>query len=307
MNAGTRPIRDMGSRLRKPGPSRVAAISMQRWLILVPGLLVIAFFAFTLLDLLSWSLYSEGKIGAAPTGPMGLGTYARVFSDSLYMGPIIATIRLSAIATLSSLALGLPIAYWIVRTDSRKVRAWLIILVAVPFMTSLIVRLYALLLVLGNNGLVNTILQALGLIDDNDFIPLIRNEIGVVIGLTYFVLPFVVFTLASGFRRYDRTLEEAAQNLGADEVVTFLYITLPLIAPGILAAGTLSFVLAGTAFATPLILGGNAVRMIGNVIYDQAMFVHNMPVAAALSVIALLFTMACLQIANCLSRGEKHA
>jgi len=242
-----------------------------------------------------------------PSGDIGLQTYARIFTDQLYLGAIVVTFRLSAIATLASLTLGFPIAYWIVRTESRRVRAALIILVAIPFMTSLIVRLYALLLVLGNTGLINRAVHALGIVPENDFIPLIRNETSVAIGLTYFVLPFVIFTLASAFRRFDRTLEEAAQNLGADEVMTFLRITLPLLAPGVLAAGTLAFVLAGTAFATPLVLGGSAVRMIANVIYDQALFAQNMPVAAGLSAVALAFTLVCLAVAGRLARWRRHA
>lgn len=277
------------------------------WLLLVPAALVLLVFGLSLLDLLGWSFYAQGKIGMTPAGEIGLATYRRILVDPLYLGAILATFRLSVIATACSLLLGLPIAYWIVRTDSSRLRATLIILVAVPFMTSLIVRLYALMIVLGNSGVVNKTLQALGLIAENDFVPLIRNEVSVAIGLTYFVLPFVIFTLAGGFRRYDRTLEEAAQNLGADEVVTFVRVTLPLLAPGILAAGTLAFVLAGTAFATPLILGGSAVRMIGNVIYDQAMFAQNMPVASALSVLALVFTMACLVLAGRISRWKHHA
>lgn len=284
-----------------------AARVLPRWLLLTPALLVLGVFAVALAHLLNWSFYSSGKLGASPSGEMGWGTYGRILGDPLYMGAIVATIRLSAISTVCSLALGLPVAYWIVRTDSGRVRALLIIIVAVPFLTSLIVRLYALLLVLGNSGLVNSLLQAAGWIAENDFVALVRNEVGVTIGLTYFVLPFVIFTLAGSFQRQDRTLEDAAQNLGADEVVTFVRITLPLLAPGILAACTLAFVLAGTAFATPLILGGSAVRMVGNVIYDQAMFAQNMPVAAALSVLALLFTMACLYVAGRLSRRRRHA
>lgn len=277
------------------------------WLLLAPALLILLLFGAALADLLAWSLYSDGKLGTAPVGSIGLGTYARVLSDPLYMGAILATFRLSAISTIAALALGLPVAYWIVRTPSSRVQAVLIILVAVPFMTSLIVRLYALLLVLGNSGLLNTVLQALGWLPENDFVALVRNELGVTVGLVYFVLPFVIFTLAGSFRRYDRTLEDAAQNLGADEVTTFIRVTFPLLMPGILAAGTLAFVLAGTAFATPLILGGSSVRMIANVIYDQAMFAQNMPVAAALSVLALLFTIACLYAAGRFSLRRGYA
>ena len=285
--------------------SRAAKLDSR--LLLVPGLLVFAAFAAALLDLLSWSLHATGKIGAAPTGELGLSVYARVLSDPLYLGALATTLRLSAVATAGSLLLGLPIAFWIVRTPSARVRATLIILVAVPFMTSLIVRLYALLLALGNNGIVNRTLQATGLIAENDFVPLIRNETSVAIGLVYFVLPFVVFTLAGSFKRFDRTLEEAAANLGADPLVVLFRVTLPLMAPGVLAAGTLAFVLAGTAFATPLVLGGSAVRMIANAIYDQALFAQNLPVAAALSAVALAFTIACLWLAGRLGRRSAHA
>ncbi len=276
-------------------------------LLLLPAALVLAIFGLALIDLLAWSFYTTGKLGMQISGEPGLDTYRRILTDPLYLSAIVATFRLSTIATLASLVLGLPIAFWIVRTESPRVRATLIILVAVPFLTSLIVRLYALQLVLGNSGLVNKVLHAVGLVAENDFVALVRNELGVTIGLTYFVLPFVIFTLTGAFRRYDRTLEEAAQNLGADEVVTFFKITLPLLAPGVMAAGTLAFTLAGTAFATPLILGGSAVRVIGNVIYDQAMFAQNMPMAAALSVVALLFTMGCLVLAGRLSRWRGNA
>lgn len=276
-------------------------------LMLVPALAFLALFGAALVDLLEWSLYPAGRIGASRSGEIGLQTYIRIFSDPLFRQAIYATFTLSSVAVFLSLMLGLPIAYWIVRTDSRRGRAALIMLVAIPFMTSLIVRLYSLMLVLGNTGLINRTLQALGIIAESDFIPLIRNDVSVAIGLTYFVLPFVIFTLAGSFRRFDRTLEEAAQNLGADEVVTFFRVTLPLLAPGVLASGTLAFVLAGTAFATPLILGGSAVRMIANVIYDQALFAQNMPVAAGLSAIALGFTLLCLLLAGRIAHWRRIA
>jgi ABC-type spermidine/putrescine transport system permease subunit I len=191
-----------------------------------------------------------------------------------------------------------------VRTRSARLRAALIIVVAVPFMTSLIVRLYALTLVLGNTGLVNTSLRALGAIPENEFVPLVRNQLGVTIGLTYFVLPFVVFTLAGILRRLDATLEEAAQNLGADPVRTFVFVTLPLAVPGVLGAGSLAFALSVTAFATPLILGGTAVRMIATVIYDQVLFVHNLPLGAAISMVALTVTLAVMYVSARLTGGD---
>lgn len=271
------------------------------------GALIVGLFVVSIGGLLSWSIYSKGTIGIGPSGALTLENYVTMFTDPFFLGALMTTLRLSAGAMVASLVLGLPLAYWMVRTRSARVRASVIILVAIPFMTSLVVRLYSLMLVLGNTGLVNRVLQEYGIIESNEFIRLIRNELSVGIGLTYFVLPFVVFTLAGVVRRLDYRLEEAAQNLGADEVITFFRIALPLLMPGVVAAGTLAFVLAGTAFATPLILGGGAVTMLANSIYNQALFSQNMPMAATLSAVALVFTFICLYLGQQVVRGRRHA
>jgi ABC-type spermidine/putrescine transport system permease subunit I len=269
------------------GPRRVVP-----WLSLAPALTVTLLFVVALVDLLRWSVYPFAPPGVAVRPGLTLASYGKALGDSLYLGSLGVTFKLAVIATAASLLLGFPLAYSIVRTGSARTRALLIVLVAVPFMTSLIVRLYSLTLLLGNTGLINRSLQGAGLVSENAFVPLIRNQLGVAIGLTYFVLPFVVFTLTTVFRRLDWTLEEAAQNLGADEVVTFFRVTLPLSMPGVVGAAGLAFVLSVTAFATPLILGGSAVRMIANNIYDQILFVHNVPLGTALAVIALVVTAA---------------
>jgi ABC-type spermidine/putrescine transport system permease subunit I len=271
-----------------------AAHPRARWigrgLLLAPALLVVLFFAAALVDLFHWSLYPFAPPGVHVAERLTLANYAKALGDWLYVGTLTLTFKLALIATAASLLLGFPLAHAIVRTESAFWQALLIILVAIPFMTSLIVRLYSLTLVLGNTGLINRALQGTGVISRDAFVPLMRNQIGVAIGLTYFVLPFVVFTLTGVFRQLDRTLEEAAQNLGADEVVTFFRVTLPLAMPGVWGAASLAFVLCVTAFATPLILGGSAVRMIANTIYDQILFVHNVPLGAALAFIALVIT-----------------
>jgi ABC-type spermidine/putrescine transport system permease subunit I len=275
-------------------------------LLILPALTAITVYGWALADLFWWSAFPQGNLATGRQGDFTFANYLKLFGDELYREPIWVTLRLSAIATIASLLLGLPIAYWMARTESRTTRFVLITMIAIPFMTSLIVRLYALLLVLANTGLINTLLHRLGIIAENDFLPLIRNEIGVSIGLAYFVLPFVIFTLAAVFKRLDGSLEDAAHNLGADEVTTFFRITLPLIVPGILGAGTLAFILAGTAFATPLVLGGSAVRMLANAIYDQAMVAQNIPMAAALSVVALVVTVTLMVVAARIF-GGRHA
>jgi ABC-type spermidine/putrescine transport system permease subunit I len=260
-------------------------------LLLAPALLALLVFAAGLVEFARASVMHFAPPGTAVPG-ITLANYAKALTDSLYLGSLLLTLKLSAAASVVSVVLGFALAYWIVRTPSARVRAALIIVVAVPFMTSLIVRLYALTLVLGNTGLVNTTLQGLRLLPENEFVPLVRNQLGVTIGLVYFVLPFVVLTLAAVLRRLDATLEEAAQNLGADPARTFLAVTLPLAVPGVLGAASLAFALSVTAFATPLILGGSAVRMIATVIYDQVLFVHNVPLGAAISMVALAVSLA---------------
>ncbi|PYO34414.1 MAG: spermidine/putrescine ABC transporter permease [Candidatus Rokuibacteriota bacterium] len=259
-------------------------------LLLAPALCLFALFAAALAAFFGLSFRRVDPSGALIGDALTFANYGKALTDWLYLRTMLLTLQLSVQTTVAAVVLGFPLAYWIVRSPSRLVRAALIIVVAVPFMTSLIVRLYSLTLVLGNTGLINRTLQAIGVIGPDDFVPLIRNQVSVVIGLVYFVLPFVVFTLAGALRRLDVALEEAAQNLGADEVRTFFLVTAPLAGPGVVAAASLGFALSATAFATPLILGGSAVKMIANVIYDQVLFVHDVAFGAALAVIALLAT-----------------
>ena len=272
-------------------------------LLFVPALLVFALFAAAVLGFFALSLRRVDASGALMAEGLTVVNYAKALTDWLYVSSLLVTVKLSALATITAVALGFPLAHWLVRSPSRIVRTALIVGVAVPFMTSLIVRLYALTLVLGNTGLINRGLQWTGAVAGDDFVPLIRNQTSVVLGLTYFVLPFVVFTLAGVLRRLDVTLEEAAGSLGADRIRTFFLVTLPLTVPGVIAAASLAFALSATAFATPLILGGSAVKMIANTIYDQVLFVHNVPFGAALAVIALVATAAVTYLGARLDRG----
>lgn len=270
----------------------------------LPIAICLTLFGFAILNLLMTSFYAPSQDGAQQS-TLTLVTYQRILADPLYRATIVGTLRMSAITTIVSVALGLPVSFWMSNTRSRRTRSVLIVLVAVPFLTSLVVRLYALMLLLGNAGLVNHVLRAAGILPADGFIPLIRNPLSVVIGLTYFVLPFVIFTLCGSFRRHDRTLAEAARTVGADELMTLLHIQLPLIMPGVGAAATLAFVLASTAFATPLILGGSTVRMLGNAIYDEAVVSQNLAAAAGLSLIALMLTVCCLTIVSRLGRTRR--
>ena len=297
------PPRAIGPERPPPGAGKTSSgIAL-----LAPSALLIVFFFAALLWLFQHSIEPYAPTGQTAEPGFTLTHYAKALSEALYVQSLWVTFKLSAIATVFALLLGYPLAYQMVRTNSARMRTFLILTIAIPFLTNLIVRLYALTLVLGNTGLINKFAIWSGLMTENEILPLVRNDLGVGIGLTYFVLPFVVFTLAAALRRLDTTLEEAAMSLGANKVVTFFKVTLPLSMPGVIGAATLSFILSASAFATPLILGEGSVAMIANTIYDQVLFVENIPFGAALAVIALVITILLLYLQGRLTRKRYGA
>ncbi len=286
---------------RRRVPGRYAG-----WLLLMPALATLAFYASALFLLFEMSIERSGS-GEDSGLWTALVHYKRALTEELYVRTLFVTFKVALYATVLSLLLGYPLAYTIVHTNSRLVRSLLILLVAIPFLTNVVVRLYALSLMLANTGLINTVLQQVGVLDENDILPLIRNEFGVTIGLVYFVLPFVVFTLVGSLQRLDKSLQEAAHSLGASEVVTFFLVTLPLSKAGVIGAGILAFTLTASAFSTPLILGGGKVQMVANTVYDQVLFSGNTPLGAALAVVALVITISILYVQARLSEPRGHA
>lgn len=262
-----------------------ASKSIQRSLLIWPALILTAFFCISIAGLLAASFQAAGG-GHGYT----LAHYVRVLTEPLYLDQLVATLRIGFITVLIGLLLALPIAFWVVRTKRNWVRAALIMCVTVPFLTSMIVRLYALTIILANTGLVNQFLRWIGWVPQDGFLPLLRHEPGVIIGTTAFVLPFMIFMLIGSFRRMDGTLEEAAASLGANEFKVFFRVTLPLLTPGIISAMSLGFVLASVAFSSPLILGGGSVNMVANAIYSEAVQVLDRGTAATLAVLSLAVT-----------------
>ncbi len=276
-------------------------------MLMLPAFALLAFFAVALILLFQHSFepFAPGA-KAAPSG-ITLAHYIKALTDGLYLSSLWLTFKLSFYAMVSAVFIGYPIAYQIVRARTAFVRNALIMLVAIPFMTNLIVRLYALTLVMSNTGLINTMLRRIGFMSENELVSMLRTELGVAIGLCYFVLPFVVFTLVSSLGLLDTTLEEAAQSLGADRTVAFLKVTLPLSIPGVIGASMLAFMLSVSAFATPLVLGSNTVPMIANKIYDQVMFVGNKPFGSALAVVALVIAVTLLYLQARTTEGRRDA
>ena len=211
--------------------------------------------------------------------------YQRLFESDLYFDALVTTLRIGAITTLIALAIGYPLAHWMARMRSRLGHALLLMAVIAPLLTGIVVRTFAWMTVLGDRGVINTTLQALGLIEKP--LPLMYNEFGVIVGLVHIYVPFMVLTLVGVIGRIDRSLEEAARGLGASRTRTFLEVTLPLSLPGIVAGSLLVFALAISAYVTPVLLGGNSVLTVPMLIYQQVSASFNLGFAGALGAVLL--------------------
>jgi putrescine transport system permease protein len=211
--------------------------------------------------------------------------YAYLWEDSLYIKTYVNSIRISTISTVLCLLLGYPIAYAIVRS-APTTRFVLLMLIILPFWTSFLLRIYAWMGLLADQGTINNILIYLGLI--NRPIRLMYSEFAVHIGIIYSYLPFMILPLYANMEKLDHTIHEAAADLGARPFTIFLTVTLPLTIPGIVAGSLLVFIPATGEFVIPDLLGGGNVLMIGRVLYDEFNANHDWPVASAVAIVLLL-------------------
>ena len=263
-----------------------AATSQQallRWLALLPALaLILVVMLMPLLDmaLISFREESFGQILPVFT----LANYAGLLTDPATLSLFGTTFAVTAAVTLLCAVLGLPVAAAIARAPARW-RGILYFLVAAPLLVNTVVRSYGWLLILGREGLLNTVLMAAGLLEQP--LALAGNLTSLVIGGTQVFLPFMILSLVTSLLAIDRRLLESADVLGAGPVRAFLSITLPLAAPGLVAGSVLVFSLMLGAFVTPLILGGTAVKYLSVAVYTDAMVLFNLPRATALSLLLM--------------------
>jgi spermidine/putrescine transport system permease protein len=184
--------------------------------------------------------------------------------------------------------IGYPIAYWISRYGGRH-KALLLVLVMLPFWTSYLIRTYAWMIMLRDNGIVNTILQAVGLTSQP--IILLNTDFSVVLGMTYGFLPFAILPLFVSIDRLEPSLVGAARDLYASGRQAFVHVTLPLTMPGVVAASLLTFIPAIGDFVTPDLLGGASTTTIAKVIQELFLEGRDWPYGAALGFILMVFTL----------------
>lgn len=219
-----------------------------------------------------------------------LGNFRRA-ADPLYLGIFLGSARIALTAT----ALAILIAYPVALAITRLPRRWQIpalILAILPFWSNYLIRTYAWIVMLNNEGLVNRALEGLGLVSEP--LPLLYNEFAVVVGLVYNYTPFVVLAIYSALGRINPETVEASEDLGASGWTTFRRVVLPQTVGGVAAGGVFVFVLSIGNFITPDLLGGGRVQMVGNLIYDQFLSARDWPFGATLSLFLIAIMMALL-------------
>lgn len=225
-----------------------------------------------------------------------LDNYIKFFSDPYYTGVLWTTLRVAALCTVICLAMGLPLAYVLARTQSRFKNV-LIMLVVLPLFVGNAVRAAGWMIVFGSKGFLNVSLMQIGMI--NEPIQIMFTEGAVVAGIIAVNLPYMVLTLQSVIEGINRNVEEAAFSLGAGPIMMFRRVLLPLALPGLIAGTILTFILGMNAYATPVLLGGPKFRMMGPLIYGQFQL-NNWPFGASVAFILMTATLALTATANVL-------
>lgn len=243
---------------------------------------LLAFFLLPLMMVLLASLGRRGPFGGV-VYQWNLDNYIR-FVDRIYFKIFFRSVRIATVNTFLCLLFGYPLAYFIARRPKRW-RNVLLLLVMLPFWTNFLVRTYAWMVILRDTGLINSLLMQTGTISKP--LPLLYNQNAVVLGLFYGYLPFMVLPLYASIEKLDFSLVEAAQDLGANSLIAFRRIVLPLTMPGIVAGAIITFIPSLGAYVTPDLLGGAKSMMIGNLLQQQFLEVRDWPFGSAVGFILM--------------------
>ncbi|MFO1081537.1 MAG: ABC transporter permease [Reyranellaceae bacterium] len=259
------------------------------WPALPALVLLLVFFLFPVVRMLGYSVEAGS-----------LDWYAKALGEGLYLGVFLTTFQIALLVTALCVLLGYPLGYLIATTTPGWATLGFVF-VLLPLWTSVLVRTYAWMVLLGRNGVLNRLLVESGLIGDP--LPLLHNVAGVLIGMVHVLLPYMVLPVYGAVRRLDPAVLAAAEGLGASSWRAFWRITLPLTLNGVFAGAVLVFVLSLGFFITPALLGGGRVVMIAVLIEQEVRQTLNWPFAAALSAVLLAATLAVYAMAQRFVRG----
>lgn len=219
---------------------------------------------------------------------LNVGNYQYLIEDDLYASSYIQSIRIAFVSTVLCLIIGFPIA-WAIVHSSPSTRNVLLMLIILPSWTSFLIRVYAWIGILKNNGLLNNVLMMSGVIDEP--LQILHTDTAVYIGIIYTYLPFMVLPLYTALMRVDYSLLEAASDLGAKPMTTLFTVLVPLTRAGIIAGSMLVFIPAVGEFVIPELLGGPDTVLIGKVLWQEFFNNRDWPVASAVAIVMLLILM----------------
>ena len=277
----------------------------KRFVIGVPLIWLLLFFVLPFLIVLKISFATQATAippytslfdwsgGWPPTLQIDTDNYSTLVGDQLYIVSYLSSIKFAFFSTILCLLVAYPIAYGVTRAPATW-RNMLLMLIVLPFWTSLLLRVYSWIAILKNEGLLNNLLQWLGIIDTP--IPMMNTPFAVYIGIVYSYLPFMLLPLYATLERLDNTLLEAAADLGASRTRAFFTITLPLSIPGMIAGSMLVFIPAIGEFVIPSLLGGPSTLMIGRVLWDEFFLNQDWPTASAVAMAILVLLVVPIMI-----------
>ncbi len=250
-------------------------------------------FVFPFVITLAYSFGEVDNFNRLIAVTFNLNYYAKALSVTP-LTIITKSLWIATVTTVLCLAMGYPVAYWI-GVKAGKWKSLAVLLLIIPFWSSFLIRTYAMMSLLTRGGVVNTVLIKLGVISAP--LDLLYNQFSVILGMVYNYLPYMILPLYASTEKLDLSLLEAAQSLGANKLMSFLRVSLPLTMPGIIAGSILVFVPAVGEFVVPQLLGGTGVFLVGQLIWNQFQSaVGSWPFGSSLSVIVVALVLALVML-----------
>lgn len=233
------------------------------------------------------------------------GNYLTIISDPQYYQVLFRTFKIATTVAIAALLIAYPLAYFLVyRVTHRRLRTILYMAVIVPLWVSYLLRAYTWKTILGSEGVLNSFLVWIGLLDEPTDI-FLYNQFSMVVTLTYIFIPFMVMPIYTALEKIPRTMVEASKDLGVGPLITFLRVTLPLSMPGVIAGLTFTFCLSFGDFVAPFLVGGPNGFMIANIVQSQFGATLNWPLGAALSIVMLAIVLTIISVSDRLERSGR--
>ena len=277
-----------------------------KWLLVVPLLAFFVLFFVIPVGLLLATSFNPAKVGqVAFVADLTWDNYVRFFSRSNYLMAAGRSVLLASIVSVITLIVAYPMAFVIAKTENAARNTFLMILVMSAMLHDMGIRIYGIMVILGDNGLINQMLAALGITNPDQPVQFMYNFLGVVLGLVQFSLPFMILTLVGVIRGINPSLEEAARSLGATPRRTFLRVTLPASLPGILSGSLLVFALSISSYIVPALMGGFRVGVLPIHIFQQVAEGARFQFGATIAVILFLISAGAVTVY--LRVGARHS